>query len=488
VLGITLIPWQRWLLIHAHELRPDGRFRFRTVLILVARQNGKTSIVEIKNLWKMFVVGVSLVISVAQELDVAEESWENAVEIVKGIPELAAEAELPPCLVNGRKALKLHNGSRWKPKAAGRRPGRGLSGDDVNLDELREHQNYLAWAAVTKTTMARPNPQVWAFSNAGDDKSVVLNDLRELAIGAIEAYANGEETDTSLGIMEWSAPDNIKCTCMEKGPGRPHDAKCLLRDEAAIAQANPSLGYTIDLEAVLSALATDPEAIYRTEVLCQRVKSLSEGFITSAEWQRLQDADSKRDGDIAIALDISTTRNWASIAVYGKRADGLGHVQLVDYRAGTDWIVERLVELRELDPVGIGMGRGSYESLKPQLNTAGFYSPDDLPEELREQRGDTDARRGDLLVTNATTMAAATGQFVDAARQQAFKVVPSEQADTSVAGAQVKTSGTTIAWSPKDSAAEISPVVAETVARYTHIIRLDAPRELAFLEPSAFHI
>ncbi|GAA4568706.1 hypothetical protein GCM10023193_50810 [Planotetraspora kaengkrachanensis] len=26
VLGIELLPWQRWLLIHALELRPDGRF------------------------------------------------------------------------------------------------------------------------------------------------------------------------------------------------------------------------------------------------------------------------------------------------------------------------------------------------------------------------------------------------------------------------------------------------------------------------------
>jgi hypothetical protein len=42
ILGIELLPWQRWFLIHALELRPDGKFRFRKVLCLVARQNGKT--------------------------------------------------------------------------------------------------------------------------------------------------------------------------------------------------------------------------------------------------------------------------------------------------------------------------------------------------------------------------------------------------------------------------------------------------------------
>src|SRR5262249_46845026 len=154
-------------------------FRFRTILILVARQNGKTTLVEVKNLWKMFVLRVLLVIGTAQNLDISEESWDKAVEIVESIPELAVEiAHVDK--TNGKKALRLVGGSRWKIAAASRRGGRGLSGDDVNLDELREHQNWLAWAAVTKTTMARPNPQIWAFSNAGDDKSIVLNDLQKI--------------------------------------------------------------------------------------------------------------------------------------------------------------------------------------------------------------------------------------------------------------------------------------------------------------------
>jgi hypothetical protein len=41
VAKVELLPWQRWLLIHALELRPGGRFRFRTVLLLISRQNGK---------------------------------------------------------------------------------------------------------------------------------------------------------------------------------------------------------------------------------------------------------------------------------------------------------------------------------------------------------------------------------------------------------------------------------------------------------------
>ena len=45
VLGKELYPWQKWALIHALEITGElggkWRFRFRTVLFLISRQNGK---------------------------------------------------------------------------------------------------------------------------------------------------------------------------------------------------------------------------------------------------------------------------------------------------------------------------------------------------------------------------------------------------------------------------------------------------------------
>lgn len=359
VLGWELIPWQRWLLIHALELRPDGKFRFRTVLILVARQNGKTSLVEVKNLWKMFVEGVSLIINVAQDLDVAEESWDNAVAIIEGIPELDAEKNLVK-EGNGKKTLRLNNGSRWKPKAAGRRPGRGLSGDDVNLDELREHQKWDAWAAVTKTRNARPNPQTWAYSNAGDDKSIVLNTLRDAAVAAIENPADdifaqlaqmpdlaalAAEAAESFGLFEWSAPDDIKCTCMEKAPGRPHDAQCRLWDRDAWAQANPSLGYTITEATIASDLLTDPEEIFRTEVLCQRVPGIEPPKIPLTQWANCGDPASQISGAVVLTWEVSWDRNFGAILAAGYRADGIPHLEMIEYRPGADWIPARFDQI-----------------------------------------------------------------------------------------------------------------------------------------------
>ena len=53
VVGVELLPWQRWLLVHALEILPDRSFRFRNVVVLVARQNGKSTLAQILSLWFM---------------------------------------------------------------------------------------------------------------------------------------------------------------------------------------------------------------------------------------------------------------------------------------------------------------------------------------------------------------------------------------------------------------------------------------------------
>lgn len=336
VLGFALIPWQRWLFIHALELQAGGGFRFRTVLVLVARQNGKTTLVEIKNLWKMFVLQVPLVLGTAQNLDVSEESWDKAVEIVESIPELAAELPRDGGIVrvNGKKTLKLASGSRWKVAAASRKGGRGLSGDDVNLDELREHHTWDSWAAVTKTTMARRNAQIWAYSNAGDDRSIVLNDLQ----GKGHLAAENASADVSMGIFEWSAPDD-----------------CPIDDPQFWAMANPSLGYPqgISEQALRAALETDPEPIFRTECLCQRVPDLVPSKIPLTAWVKCTDPLSKMTGRLALTWQVSWRRDKGAICAAGFRPDGKPHVELIEYRDGVDWIPGRFGEICSRQPVGV---------------------------------------------------------------------------------------------------------------------------------------
>lgn len=342
VLGLTLMPWQRWALLHGLELTESGSFRFRTLLILCARQQGKTTLMQVLALWRLYVDRAPLVIGTAQNLDMAEETWDGAVSMAEGTAELAAEVETVS-RVNGNKFMRLTSGERYKVTTATRRGGRGLSSDLVLLDELREHQSWDAWSAITKTTMARPSPQILGFSNAGDRRSVVLSDLRTKALDA-------RDKPGALGIFEWSAPDGAD-----------------LDDERAWAQANPALGHRAAREGVEAARQTDPEDVFRTEVLCQWVESTTPAAINLDRWRSAVDAGAPRGARpvFGAAVGYDSKGDWSAIAVAWMRDDGLSQIMLADYRPGTSWLRERLADLaREwggtvlLDPSAKGMADG----------------------------------------------------------------------------------------------------------------------------------
>lgn len=356
VLKMDLLPWQEWLAIHALELNEDGSFRFRIILILISRQNGKSEFGKALAAFFLYVIGTPLIIGTAQSLEVAEEVWDGTVDLVESIPELAAEIE-KVSRRNGGKALRLVGGERYKIAAATRKGGRGLSSDLILMDELREHTNWDAWGAVSKTTMARPNALIWCMSNAGDGQSVVLDHLRKqahMALGdpdgvysndSMPAEAEPIENGT-LGLFEWSAePD------------------CWIGDRRQWAMANPSLGYGFLTEKALeSAKATDPEHVFRTENLCQWVKAAILQPFPNNAWEAGIDESSEipMTEDLFFGIDMSENRTHTSISVCGMRADGLWHVETVAHRVGFTWAVDWLAKQAAKGEIEVALqGRGA---------------------------------------------------------------------------------------------------------------------------------
>lgn len=384
VCGVDLYPWQRWLLIHMLELAPeltvatmnergklDPLFRFRKVVVLVARQNGKSTLSQVLALFFMYILGTDLVLGTAQDLDTAEDVWEGALELIEDTPELAALADTP-VRVNGKKSIRLKKdaalgvrGEKYKVKAANRRAGRGLTGDLIMLDELREHQSWDAWAAITKTTMARAAAFIMALSNAGDATSVVLRHLRKQAhaalgdpdginaaddpstllptdddLAAVPSLVEGgasavdvaddlgrDAADDTLGLFEWSA-----------SPG------CDVHDRDGWAQANPSLGYGISARTLAGDAKGDSEWVFRTECLCQWSDGTLEGLFPAGTWEAQADESSRVAAGARIVgcLAVSWDRSRSHVAIAGERADGRTHVGVVASRAGTDWVADWL--------------------------------------------------------------------------------------------------------------------------------------------------
>ncbi|MFI6759431.1 terminase [Micromonospora sp. NPDC050417] len=341
-LRMPLDPWEELAVIHGGELLPDGRPRFRTVLVLVARQNGKTFLLTVLALFWMFVEKWPLTLGMSTMLEYARESWDQARTIAEDVDELAAQ--LPRNAVkegNNDVRLLTTHGTRYKIAAANRRGGRSLRIDRLIIDELREHATWVAWNAATNAMNARPFGQAWAITNMGDDTSVVLNSLRESAVEFIEWWdrESGERGvaellaaedivgDPRLGLLEWSAP-----------PG------CEVDDLDAIAAANPNVGRRQHWDDLLGPARRakraggEEEAGFRAEVLCQRVPLLNPA-IDPGRWKDCLDRaplDLEQRQRLAACVDLSLDGTHATLAVATVLEDERVRVETVHEWTGPD--------------------------------------------------------------------------------------------------------------------------------------------------------
>lgn len=460
VLNFHFLPWQEWLLIHALELKEDGTYRFQKLVILVGRQNGKTTLLTILSLWWLYVDSLRfpdrvdpsefLILGTAQDLDTAIEAWERTnrfcdpdPENEQGVPALQART-LKPRRVNGGTAIRLKSGQLYRAKAANRKGGRGKSAARVLMDELREQQNFDAWSSVSKTKNAIYNSQIWTISNAGDAKSVVLMHLRDQCLLAVEDYdelvLSGEMTmaeweashDTSMGLFEWSAPED-----------------CELDDYQAIAHANPALGYSMPWETIMSDMKGDPEFVFRTEVLCQWVTAAVFTYILPTEWEGAKDENSRMDADYPISLAVHTSadRSKSYVAVAGTRKDGANHVEVIAQRPGMLWVpklVETVCEKYGIQTVRIQQkGTPAIELIEP----------------IKELGLDVDEIGG-------SDLGSSTGQFRDKVRDRTVFHRGQPTLDLAVAGGTTKRLGDMQFWDMHGSMVDIAPLVAVTYALF----------------------
>lgn len=486
VLHVSLYPWQKWLLVHMLELLPDGGLRFRTVVVLVARQNGKSTLSQVLALWFMIVWGWPLVMGTAQDLETAEEVWQGAVDLVEEDEDLSQLLKRV-VKVNGKKALELTDGStdkvkaRYKVKAANRRAGRGFTGNLIMLDELREHQNWEAWGAITKTTMAQLEALVLALSNAGDLTSVVLSYLRKMAHEALgdpdgiceEIAASGptlldvealeeedeefddddladfEQDEDTLGLFEWSA-----------APG------CSKWDRAGWAQANPSVGWNpgFTQRTIAAACKTDPEWVFRTEVLCQWSAGTLTGPFPPGSWdkgknvpeelpdgtQRVADVD-RIIGPVVAGVDQSHDRSMTYVAFAGHRADGVAQVEIVAGRHGSDWVKDYLMDDKRRDRIRSVAGQSRGAPISPLMETLATDEEFTIP--VIEWSG------GDLT--------AGWADVFDSVRDVTVRHNPQPVLDVAAATAVVKVfSGGASVPDHRASPAEVAPLMAFTAAKW----------------------
>ena len=177
------------------------------------------------------------------------------------------------------------------------------------LDELREATDWRAYAALEKTRRARPNSQFWSISNEGDLSSIVLRTL------SAQGETWKDDPASPIGFYSWSAdPDYERA------------------DPRGWVQANPALGYLIDLETLEAELRTDPPDVFETEVLCRPVMVMHP-YLPEGSWEGCLERRQlvpDTPGSVLLAVDAGPELRHASIAVAWMRPDGKTGVDVAE--------------------------------------------------------------------------------------------------------------------------------------------------------------
>jgi len=353
-----LLPWQEYVALNAHRYKADGRWQYPQIGILVARQSGKSHLMRMRILAGLILWDEPLQIVAAHKLHIALEHFNQIIDVLENHDWLAKQVKKIR-RVNGQEEITMLSGNRLRVVAANS-AGRGLAKcSTAMLDELREYKNNDGWSAISKTQLAATNPQIWGISNAGDDTSVPLLNLRERGLQTIAGQSD------SVGWFEWSAPMG-----------------CKVDDWEAIAQANPALGHTIHPDNIAAMLKED-EAIIRTEILCQFLNTMQSPWPLDA-WGNCYDQDFTVDPtkQVFAAFDVTPRRNHASLVLGQVLENGRIGLSLVQtWESDTslddlnlangisDWI-------RKFEIMEVAYSKNTASNVAARLQAAGIQTKD----------------------------------------------------------------------------------------------------------------
>lgn len=418
--GLDLDPWQQQVLVDSLGETAEQRWAAFEVALIVPRQNGKGAVLEARELAGLFLFEEQLILHSAHEFKTAAEAFRRVLALVESTPDLSSRVRKVRTS-HGEEGIELTTGQRLRFVARSTGSGRGFSGDCVILDEAY-NLSAKGLAALLPTMSARPNPQLWYTSSAPLDgpESDVLRRLCKRGRAG---------TTPNMAYFEHCAADDAP-----------------LDDEDGWADANPGLGIRIDAEFVhneLAALQPDDFARERLGIWFDPAEDVAERVIDPEAWARAQDPKSGPVGQVAFALDVSPSREWASFGVAGRSGRGGDHIEIVTRERGTAWLVARALELQSKWGGALAVAQGSPAwSLVPELETAGVK----------------------VLTVSTQQHAQACGYLFDGITEGTIRHLGQPELTAAVDGAARRFYGDAWLWSRKAAAVDITPLVSVTLA------------------------
>lgn len=463
------MPWQRYVADVAGEIDShSGQLAYREVIVTVPRQSGKTTLVLSQSVHRAnaFRPPQRIVYAAQTRLD-ARKKWEDdhlAILARSPFGPPIGEWRIEPSgrrkdgklyrvrKTTGAEAVLWRNGSQHAVVATTLKSGHGQTLDEAFVDEAFAQEDDRLEQAFKPTMITRESPQLWILSTAGDDRSRYLRS--KVDAGRIVA---SEGIDSGIAYFDWSAPITADpadpATWLDCMPALCPNWPC---------QCDPEdiWHHTVSIEAVeadyISMSKEGKLAEFRRAYLNQWIDTIPDEWLVIPEesWRSLT-ADPIAHGDVAIAIDVTPKRSFSAIVAAWRRPDGHMDVEVIAHEPGTMWLPARLAALvKKHRPCG---PEGTHVVVVDPAGPAGSLIDTIEAAGVQVQR------------VNAREVAHGSQRFFDMVMDSRTLRHNSDPAlDAAVAGAIRRDLGDGWAWARKTSNADISPLVAATLAVWAH--------------------
>jgi hypothetical protein len=324
-MGQALIPWQRHAADVLGTLRPDGRPRYKTGVVIVPRRAGKTWLQLCQALTVGRRRGMSRSFYTSFRRETAAALWRD-----EWFPMLELSPLHPRFLKlrqsNGSEAITWrHNRSTFRLLPPAGDAMRSFRSDLAHIDEARLFslaQGVEIERATFPTQATGYGGQTILWSNSGNEDSTWLEKWRDLG------RASTEDPDSDIAYIEYGV-DPLAAGFDASSP-------------ATWAAAHPAYGYHL----LPDAIAADYERMSIDDFGAEYLGIWSGGLID----RKLVDAWAALDtgtpaGVLSFAVEIDYDRERAVIVAVGDGHDDRPAVELVDDREHGPGLLDRLGEL-----------------------------------------------------------------------------------------------------------------------------------------------
>jgi phage terminase large subunit-like protein len=309
---LTLLPWQ-WQDVVAPLYgwkRPDGRRRFRSAYIQVAKKNGKSTLVSGLSLYHLLADGeavpeidlcacdktqAGIVYNEASRMRASSASLRDRIE------DIPSELRLI-CPANRGKIEAMSKVSETKD---------GFNPSLVVFDELHRAKDDALWRVFRYAGRARRNFLRIVITTAGTSEDVERKSV---------CY---QQYRYSCDVRDGKIPDSSHLVAIYEPPDAEDTTAVDLDDRAVWQAANPSLGHTITVETFkqdLAAARNSPRELAEFQQLCLNLwVSSRTRFLKEEDWRRcgrgVVDEAELAGRPCFAGLDLASTTDLAALAL-----------------------------------------------------------------------------------------------------------------------------------------------------------------------------